>query len=504
MSSGQRRVAVGGFAHESNSFTGLPTTMVDFGEPSGELVRGEEMLVAHDSINTVISGLLTGARNHGFTPVPILNANTCPSGPVDQRTYETIRDELIDGIANQDGLSGILLALHGAMVADGYPDPEGDLLTRLRARVGDTPIAIVLDMHANLTQTVVDNTDIFVGYKTYPHVDLADSGLKAAELFARVANGEVEIKRHLVWLPVLLPSMNMRTHPHQGPMAYLQNLGADICENSPDCLDVSIFGGFPYSDAPSTGASVVVSTNGDDDLAKGIANRLASELWSRKEEFWVSMISPEAAVDRAIAADKGPVVLVDASDNPGSGGSGDTTTLLRLLIEKRATNATVATIHDPDTVARAHDIGVGKRAEFEIGGKVNVEHGPPVKAEAYIRLLSDGRYVKTGPMGYGQQSTIGRAAVLEVDGVEVVVCESRTSVNDPEILRTLGIEPTRRKILAMKVKGHFRAAFQDLVAEIIDVDAPGASTFDVTLFDHQHVSRPIYPYDQDVTPSFEN
>jgi microcystin degradation protein MlrC len=500
MSSQERRIAIGGFSHESNSFTGIPTRLSDFAEPSGEFVRGDELLDAHSDVNTVVSGLLRGSREHGFTPVPILYAGTCPGGPVEKSTYESIRDELIDGIAAQKDLSGVLLALHGAMVAEGYPDPEGDLLTRLRERIGDLPVGIVLDMHANLTQTIVDNTDVFVGYKTYPHVDLADSGLKAANLLSRVIDHGVSVTRHLTWLPVLLPSMNMRTQ--QGPMADLQRLGSQTCESDPSCLDVSIFGGFPYADVPATGGSVVVTTHNDQDRARQLSTSIASEFWGRIQDFWVTMKSPDEAVDQAIASPNGPVVLVDASDNPGSGGTGDTTTLLRLLIEKKARNATVAMVYDPETVAHAHNTGVGKTGHFEIGGKINPEHGGPVSTEAYVRLLSDGQYVKTGPMGHGQRSTLGKSAVLVIDGVEVVVSESRASVNDPEMLRILGIEPTRRNVLALKVKGHFRAAFGDLVSEMIDVDAPGASTFDVTLFNHQNVTRPIYPYDRDVIPSF--
>jgi microcystin degradation protein MlrC len=500
MGSQERRIAVGGFSHESNSFTGIPTKLGDFAEPSGEFVRGEELLNAHKDVNTVVSGLLRGARSSGFTPVPILYAGTCPGGPVEKSTYESIRDELIDGIAGQENLSGVLLALHGAMVAEGYPDPEGDLLARLRERVGDLPIGIVLDMHANLTHTIVDNTDVFVGYKTYPHVDLAESGLKAAALLSRVIDEGVSVTRHLTWLPVLLPSMNMRTQ--QGPMADLQRLGSQTCESEPLCLDVSIFGGFPYADVPATGGSVVVSTDNDPALAREISTRLASEFWGRIQDFWVDMKAPSEAVDQAIASTNRPVVLVDASDNPGSGGTGDTTTLLRLLIEKKAPNATVAMIYDPEAVTRAHSTGVGRSAHFDIGGKINPEHGAPVSTEAYVRVLSDGKYVKTGPMGQGQRSTLGKSAVLEVDGIEIVVSESRASVNDPEMLRVLGIEPTRRDVLALKVKGHFRAAFGELVGDMIDVDAPGASTFDVTLFNHKNVTRPIYPYDKDVVPGF--
>ncbi len=501
MSTARERVAVASFMHESNSFTGISSKMHDFAGASGELVRGEEVIRSHTGVNSVPGGFLDGIAAHRLEAVPIVSATACPGGPVEQKVYESIRDELIEGIAAQKGLRGVLLSLHGAMVADEYPDPEGDLLGRLRAKVGRLPIVVVLDLHANVTEEMVRHADAIVGYKTYPHVDMGECGRKAAGILSSIIRKGTRPAAHLVRLPVLLPSMNMRTQ--EGPMARLEQLAAEVSGREPRSLDVTVYGGFPYADVPAAGASVLAYTDGDPALARTMGVEVAKALWASKDEFFVRVASAEEAVDRALRTEVGPIVLADVADNPASGGVGDTTTLLRLLLERGATDTFVGILHDPETAARAAEVGVGRVGRFRVGGKVNPHHGGPVEVEARVKAVADGEFVHVGPMYQGKRASIGPSALLSIAGLDVAVCEGRASVNDPAMIRMLGVEPTRYRILALKVKGHFRAAFGSLVREVIDVDAPGAARLDVTQFGHTRIARPIYPYDRGVAPSFE-
>ncbi|MBI4280390.1 MAG: M81 family metallopeptidase [Armatimonadetes bacterium] len=491
------KIAIGEISHETNTFCTLATGMDAFLGVWGEVLTGDEMFDHYRGTNSVVGGFLEGCREARLQVVPTLSARAWPSGMVSREAHEHFRDRLIDAIAAVDGLDGILLALHGAMVADGYTDPESDILTRLRARLGPKiPVFIVLDLHGNIAPPTVGACDLLLGYNTYPHVDTGERGAEAAALLALRLRGDLRPAAAIVRPPLLLPSMNMRTTG--GPMA---TLFAEVreAERRPGVVDISLFGGFPYADIPEAGASIICTTNGNPEQARTLAEKFARRMWDLRHEFIVEVTPAEEALRQALASPEWPVVLADVADNPGSGGAGDTTTLLRLLVEGKVERSTVATIYDPETVAQAVEAGVGATRGFRIGGKTYPAHGGPVEVEAYVRTLSDGICSYKGPLGRGQQIAMGRTAVLVVNGVEVVVTERRLSPNDPEVLRSVGIEPSQRRVMALKVKGHFRANFEGVMKKVIDVDAPGFSRLDLSGFEYRHVRRPIFPLDPDVT-----
>ena len=481
------------FLHETNSFSPLPTDLGAFAEPSGAWLRGGEEMAGRLSANFPVSGFTAGAESAGFTPVPVADVYAAPSGTITSHACVAISAELVDGLLAVEDARGLLLSLHGAAAAEGCLDPEGNIVERLCRARPDLPIGVVLDHHAGVSERLVANSHVVIGYKTEPHLDTADCGAKAAAVVAGILAGDIEsVERWLVPLPLLLPIENLLTT--HGPLATLMQRATAFAER-PDVVDVSLFPGFSYSDKPATGVSVLVQTDGNGALAHRIAVDLAREWWERREEFWVPVAEPVAAVGQALASTRTPVALIDKADHPGAGGVGDGSLLLRLLCEQGATSTVVAPIHDPVSVARAVDVGVGNVGRFAIGGSLT---GEPFETEARVRLVSDGAYEALGPFERGARLTLGRTAVLEIGQVEAMVCEGRSGLYDPEMLRRVGIEPTRRRVLCMKNLGTFRAAFEGIVGEVMLVDGEGAAPQRLESLAYQHVRRPLYPCDRDL------
>ena len=493
----QLRVAIGGIAQETNTFTGIPTTMADFEGRGGEISVGPAVVDDHRGVNSVVGGFIDDLEAHGALLLPTLHARATPGGPLTRDTFERLRDDLLERLADLSDVDAVLLALHGAMVADGYPDPEGDLLTRVRAIAGTRPVFAVLDLHANVSRTMVEAADLLVGYKTYPHVDMAACGRRAADVLRRVIDGQVRLERAFVPLPMLLPSIRMRTIDEHGPYATLQRHASALASSDGDVLELGLYGGFPYADVPFHHASVLVYHGASATKAGSLADDLAQHFWDTRHAFLAVLEPAESAVARALAADHHPVVLADVADNPGSGGAGDTPGLLHLLVEHDAPGSFAGILFDPDSTEQAFALGEGGTASFALGGTVNPEHGPPVRARARVERLSDGVFTVTSPMMHGKRERLGRTALLRVGNVLVAVSEGRASVNDPAMLEMLGLDVRELRVLALKVKGHFRAAFDPLVAQVIEAEAPGASMTDFTRLTYRHRLQPAFPFEPD-------
>lgn len=486
-------VGIAGFLHETNSFSPYLADITAFSGATGILLRGRAEMSARFETDCPAAGFEAVGRQAGYRVVPVVEALAMPSGTIVQDAFESLSNELVAGLLAIENPVAFLLSLHGAAVAEGCDDPEGEIVSRLRAARPSVPIGVVLDHHAGVSEQLVASCDVVVGYKTEPHVDLKDCGESAARVVLDLAMGRPgPIDSCFVRLPMLLPIENLLTT--QGPLATLMERALSLAENE-TVVDISLFPGFAYSDKPAAGASVLVQTWGEPRLANDLAIDLAAEFWERRTEFLKPAEDPEAGVERALRSTRSPVVLVDKADHPGAGGVGDGTLLLRLLDEHEATSTVVAPIHDPESVAHACELGVGASGHFTIGGRYT---GSSFETDARIRLISDGRYDAMGPVDHGASLSIGRSAVLEVGGIEVVVCEGRSGVSDPELLRRLGIEPTRRRILCIKALGTFRAAFDPIVGEIIMIDGEGAAPQSLSKLEYRHVKRPIDPLDADV------
>jgi len=490
-----KRIAIIGLSQESNSFTGLDTTLAEFAGSSGHLHEGAAVIERAQATNTVIGGFLARLEEQGWEAVPVLDAYACPGGPLDKHTYEALRERISAGVGSAGRLDGVLISLHGAMLAHSYPDPEGDLLSQLRELLGPLPIAAVLDLHANVSAEMVAAATMLVAYKTYPHVDLAESGHKAATLLVDALQTGREYYPALLPLPMLLPSINMRTNDGYGPMYDLKLEAENIADRDPQIAEIGIYGGFPFADVSISRASVLVYT-GSPRESRRVAREMATRYWKERQRFLGSTTSAERAFAAALAEERRPTVLADVADNPASGGAGDTTTLLKLLLEYDVEESFAGIFFDPDSVGQAITLGLGGKGKFRVGGKINPQHGGPAEVEAEVIMLSEGNYVCKGPMLRGTRTGIGRAALLRSGNVEIAVAEGRSSVNDPAMLEILGVNWQAKQILALKVKGHFRAAFGHLVGTIINAEAPGAAPTDLNSVPLRAVTRPIFPLDE--------
>ncbi len=482
---------MGQISHETNMFSPIRTDMRHFCERS--LARGREVSESFAGTRTPLGGFIHYAGENDWDLYPTISASAVPSGLVARDAYDEIMIGLLDGIKQAGEIDGVLLALHGAMVVEGVPDAEGDILAQVRQLVGPgIPIATTLDYHANVTDLMVETADGLFGYNTYPHVDGWERGVEAAAFVADLLDGRIEPVSVLSRLPLAPGVVPARTG--WGPIKKLMEK-ALAHEAEPGVVNVSVYGGFVYSDIPEAGMSFVVTTDGDADRAGEIARELVDTAWEIRHEFKSEMMTPEKAVAFAIAEPRGPVVLADVADNTGGGASGDGTEILRALLEQGAKDAVVITMPDPEAVALAYSAGVGGMFDGLVGGKIDDRHGAPVPVKGKVRLLSDGGFVHHGPMATGVKASMGRTAVVEAGGVEIILTERRFQPVDPEAARSVGIDPARRKIVVLKSSVHYRASYEPIAATIVEVDGPGISSPNLSRFSFKNIRRPVFPLD---------
>jgi microcystin degradation protein MlrC len=477
------RIAVGGFLHESNSFAPLPTRYEDFLRPAGypALARGPAMLDAVRGSAAAAAGAIEVAEKAGIVPVPLLWCLATPAGPVQDAAFERIAAMLCTAAADAGPLDGIMLDLHGAAVADSAPDMEGELLRRLRHVVGAVPIAIAVDPHANLTAQMVAECDVIVPYRTYPHVDMHAAGARAmALLLQRIERGAPFARafRQLdYWMAITSQCTLM------DPMRAVMARRAALAEQ-PGMVELAWCFGFPYADFADCGPAFAAYAE-DQAQADAAADAFLADLVAREAEFQLDVLPAAAAVAEAMRAPVGPVVLADIQDNPGGGGHGDTTGLLAELIAQGAVGAVVCSINDAESAAACHAAGEGGTVMLSLGGKSD---GAPLAVTAKVLALRDGRFALTGPMSAGNMADLGPCALVSVaPGVRVIVASRKIQAYDRAILRHLGVEPERERILALKSSVHFRADFGPIASRILCAVAPGPVTADPADLPFRHV-----------------
>lgn len=494
------RVAVGGIAHESSTFATVPTTLEHFIQRS--IAEGAEIIEKSAGTRTPIGGFLDAARDAAFDVVPTLVASATPGGSVTAEATRVLVERLIAGLraAQEAGpLDGVFLALHGAMVSELDDDGESYILRAVRDVVGSRlPVIVELDLHGNITQEMVDLATVAVAYDEYPHTDPYERGYESGVLMARIVRGGAAPTAALVKIPLLADLQRQYTHAE--PMLGVKHLARDI-EGEPGILNVSYLPGFAWADIAATGFSIIVTADGDRARAESAAQRLASYVWARRDEFVAHPVPVDEAVRRAMAAPRHPIVLADIGDNPGGGAPADGTILLEALLRLGARDAVVVPLNDPDAVTRAFAAGQGASVELTLGAKIDQWHGRPLPVRGRVVGLSDGRFVHTGPMSTGVEMHLGPTAVLDLDGqsggrVQVVVTTYRYQPTDLEVLRSQGIEPTARRIIAVKSSVHFRAAFTPIAAEIIEVDTSGLTSPHLQDLNYRKLARPIHPLDR--------
>lgn len=485
------RLAIGGISHETHTFASIKTTLEHFKEQ--ELLYGEDLLKYFRGTGTEIGGMIDGAGAEGLNLIPIMYARATPSGIVTRDAFDYLLLHLLDGVKKEkDTIDGVLLSLHGAMVAEGVDDVEGYLLEQIRAIVGEEPpIVATLDLHANISELMIKEADVLIGYDTYPHVDTYERGREAVEVITQIIKGNLRPTTALEKPPILPAVQSMITD--RPPMKDLMDLAHQM-EEKDQVATITVSGGFPYSDVPFVGMSIVVTTNNDPSLARERARELKDLAWRRHREFVAHNRPVDEAVEEAIKAKEGPIILVDVADNVGGGAPGDGTVLLRSLLEHKA-EGTVVVIADPEAASKAIAAGIGKEVDLKVGGKVDNLHGEPVAVKGRVRLISDGRFTYKGPYMTGEEIKMGPTVVLDCKGITLVLTTYKTMPFDLEQLRSLGIEPTDQKIIVVKSAIAWRAAYEPIAKRVIEVDTPGLCSTDLSRFNYQKVRRPIFPLD---------
>lgn len=485
------RIAVAGFMHESNNFNPLVTDLAAF--EAQALAVGPALADEWRQAHHEVGGFLEAADRLGFEAIPLLMAWATPSGPVTDVAFKRLTTQLCDAVraARPDGL---LLALHGAMVAEGHLDADGEVLARLRAAVGrDLPIAVTLDLHGNISERLVGLSDVTVAYRTNPHVDQRECGQRAASLLVRMLRGEVRPRQALAKPPMILNIMAHDTS--REPLKSFMG-AARALEQKPGILAASLLPGFAYADVPQMGPSVIVVADGDKALAQKEADALAECLWRDRERFAPNLPDAAEAVRQALSADKLPAVIVDTGDNVGGGSAGDGTMVLAELLRQGATD-TVVCLFAPEEVRRCADAGVGAEVDLVVGGKVDRLHGEPLAVHGTVRLLHNGTYVEPQVRHGGKRTNhMGPTALVELPGRNLLVL---TTFRHPPFslgaLTCLGIEPQKQRVLVVKAAIAYKAAYLPVAGTVIEADTPGLTGVNPHRFTYRHVRRPLWPLD---------
>ena len=473
------RIAVGGFLHETNTFAPTKATYADFVHGGGwpAMARGAGVLKIMRNINVGLAGFVEAAEINGWELVPTISAAATPCAHVTRDAYERIAREMIDGIASAGQLDAVYLDLHGAMVAEHFDDGEGEILRRVRQVIGkDLPLVVSLDLHANVTPEMVEHADALIAYRTYPHVDMADTGRASAEHLALLLRSKQKFAKAFRQLPFLIPISWQCTNdqPTQGIYHMLAALQDDAVPT------LSFAPGFPAADFRDCGPSVFAYgvTQAHADAA---ADTIARVIVGHENDFDGRIYTADEGVLHAMELAKTatrPIVIADTQDNPGAGGDSDTTGMLRALVRNNAQRAATGVIYDPPSAQAAHAAGVGATITLALGGKSGIPGDAPYQETFVVEQLSDGKFIAPGPYFGGRDMDMGPSACLRIGGVRVVVSSHKAQLADQAMYRYVGIEPTEQAILVNKSSVHFRADFEPIAETLLICAAPGAMPAD--------------------------
>jgi len=473
------RIAVGGFLHETNTFAPTKATYDDFVHGGGwpSMSKGGDVLKVMRNINVGLAGFVGAAEAQGWELVPTIACAASPSAHVTRDAYERIAKMMLDGITAAGPIDAVYLDLHGAMVSEHLDDGEGEILRRVRQLIGnDVPLVTSLDLHANVTPQMIEQADALIAYRTYPHVDMADTGRAAARHLALLLKTKQNLAKAFRQLPFLIPISWQCTNdqPTKGIYRKLAAMESDAVPT------LSFAPGFPAADFEHCGPSVFAygRTQGDADAA---ADALANIVVGHEDDFDGRIFSPDEgvryAMELAAGANK-PIIIADTQDNPGAGGDSDTTGMLRALVRNNAKRAAIGVIYDPASAKQAHAAGVGASITLALGGKSGIPGDAPYKETFVVEKLSDGEFVASGPYYGGRDMEMGPSACLRIGDVRIVVSSHKAQLADQSMYRYVGIEPTEQAILVNKSSVHFRADFEPIAEKLLICAAPGAMPAD--------------------------
>jgi microcystin degradation protein MlrC len=486
------RLAALGLHHESNTFSPLPGNLDQFRRAG--IARGSQIVDRYATSHATMGGFLEVGEVPDVDVVPLLFAVITPMGTITAEAFERITGEMMQLLEEQGPWDGVLLAQHGAAVSEGHPDADGEIATRVRQVVGpETPVGMALDLHANVSQRMIDHTTVTVAYRTNPHIDARERARECADLIVCTVRGEIRPVQALQTPPVIIDILRQDTA--QQPMRGLID-EADAVAALPGMLSTSVLAGFPYADVAEMGMSVIAIHDGDQYAADHAARQLADRMWRCRREFIGYGTPPLEALKAAAEAPAGPVVLMDVGDNIGGGGPADSTVLLEHALALGVPRY-LQTLYDPKAVRACWAAGVGAAVTVRVGAKTDDQHGQPVRLSARVRTLSDGRFEEPEPRHGGFRFfDAGPTAVLETaDGQTIALTSERVANTSLQQLYALGIDPTRMQVIVAKGVNAPRAAYEPIASEIVLVDTPGVTSADLSRFTYHHRRQPLFPFE---------
>ena len=481
-------IAIGGIMHESNTFSETPTDFAAFSQ-----TFSRHLIEVWGESHHEMGGFIQGTTHYDYTAYPTLMASATPAGPVTNDAFNRLTEMLIQHLKAAPKHEGLLLALHGAMVVESYPDGDGEVLRRLREAFGrDFPIVVTLDHHTNVSEQMVDASTAVVIYKTTPHIDQRERGLQAAELMMRILREGITPTQALAKPPMLLNILYHNTNVP--PMAPILAAAKEL-ETRPDVLVANVAAGYPYADVYEVGPSFVVVTDDNPQLAQTKADRLSDMLWDVHAQLTLNLPDAAQAVAQAMQSEQRPIILVEMGDNIGGGSPGDSTFILAELQRQKASGFVVV-LYDPEAVQTCIQAGVGANISLHVGGKADNLHGDPVAIQGEVRLIHDGRFIETQPRHGGQRyHNQGLTTVVAVADSLVVLTSRRQTPFSLQQLLSLGIDPRAMRMIVVKAAIAYRAAYEPIAGQIIEVDTPGLTAVNPLHFEYHNVRRPLFPLD---------
>ena len=494
------RLVLAQMKHETNTFSPVPTPLARFGHGRDRPWEGEEAIAEFRGTGTALGAFIELAEKAGAEIVLPVAAQAWPSGRVAQDAYEYIAARIVGAVAK--GCDAVLLDLHGAMVTERFDDGEGELLARLRRVAPKVPIGVAHDMHANLFPATGRCASSLAGYQTYPHVDMYETGMRAALPILSILEGKAKPVLSFGHKPMLPHVMRQSSldSPNREIQARAREMEAQGARGEhARVLSASFFVGFPHADIPYAGSSAVVVTDGDAELARRFCDELLDMAWERREQFVYRPEPLAASMQKAGSLSVRPVVLLDHCDNCASGGTMDTTTVLEAILEAKLEEVAAFAICDPGAVAHLKEAGEGANVTLSLGGKADMPalglKGRPLDVSGKVKRIVEGRYRNEGPMGRGELMDMGPTAILDTGRVEIVVVSRQVEPFDIAAWRHLGIDPAAKRYVMLKSRVHWRAGLGGIAKAVVECAGTGVCTSDYAQLNFRRLRRPAFPLD---------
>lgn len=490
------RIAVGGLSAESNSLYPKARPMRERSP-----VDRDEWIADNLKANRVASGVVEAAAKLGVDVYPVLRAGAGSLGYVERSSFEKLLDKLVNQLKTANPpFDGVILILHGAMVVDGYPHGDAEVVRRVREAMGKGfPIVVTHDFHSNVPKELVEDSDVLITYKENPHLDTKQRGIQAATIIAGMVRGEIKPVQAIAQPPMIVNIVYQDTF--HNPYKPVTDESRRLEKTNPKILAASVPGGYQWADVPAMGPSAIVVTDNDPELAEREAKRLSDMLWALRDKLVFKVPDPATAVRDAMASDEFPVVLMDTGDNIGGGSAGDGTFILSELLRQKA-QGWVVVISDAEANKAAFSVGIGGAFDQMVGGKTDKIHGDPVRVKGRVKALHDGQYVETEVRhGGGRYKGMGHTSVIEVEGSTrdlpnlLLLTNRPTSPNSLHQLISNGVYPERQRILVAKGTTAPRAAYEPIAARIVEVNSGGATDVNPARFEFKRVRRPLFGLD---------